>query len=64
MKANEYDGEKFRADSEFRRVRMTYETMQMASELQRFFRGKGDVPTSLEYVVECAIANLHEDLLQ
>jgi hypothetical protein len=64
MNRTEFDGDRFRSESEFRRVRMSHDTMRLASELQDLFRSKGDVPTSLEFVVECAINLLHEDLLR
>lgn len=63
-RTNEFDGERFRAEAEFRRIRMTPKTMELAAELQELFRARGNVPTSLEFIVECAVALLHEDLLQ
>lgn len=62
MKELEYNGEQFRTVAEFRRVRMTPRTMELATDIQEMFRRKGGLPTSLEFVVECAISLLHEDL--
>lgn len=63
MKEPEYNGEQFRTVAEFRRVRMTPRTMELAMDLQDLFKGQGNVPTSLEYIVEVSIASLHEKLL-
>jgi hypothetical protein len=62
MNTTEYSGEHFRMKSEFRRLRMTPRTMELATEIQDIFKQRGGIPTSLEFVVECSIAMLHEDL--